>query len=109
MHWLAWLYFAVTGAANEAGHAYGFWSGFGGTVLFSAIVLSPVWWWHHSCHHSAWCLRWGKYPAADGLFRLCHVHHPDLEGRRPHGELIERLHREHRERTTFRPGSAPPP
>jgi hypothetical protein len=97
-HWLIHAYFALTGANNEAGKAYGFWSGFGGTVLFSAVIVAPAWWWHHTCHHSPWCLRWGKYEAAGGVFRLCAAHHPDLAGQRPHRDLIHRMHAEHKAR-----------
>jgi hypothetical protein len=98
LHWLIHAYFALTGAAYEPGKAYGFWSGFGGTVLFSAVIMSPVWWWHHTCHDSARCLRLGRYPAAGGVFRLCARHHPDFGGEKPRRELIHRMHREHLER-----------
>lgn len=100
LHWLIHAYLVLTGAANEAGRSYGFWSGFGGTVLFSALIISPGWYWQRSCHDSWKCLRWGKYPAAGGLFKLCHHHHPDLQGQRPHRELIHRLHAEHKQART---------
>jgi hypothetical protein len=88
-------WFVVTGSRNETGGWYGFWSGFaGGVRVFEWFVIGALLYWHHTCHHSPWCLRWGKYPAAGGLFRLCHRHHPDLDGKRPHADLILRLHRE---------------
>lgn len=77
---------------------YNFWSGWAGSFFVGTIVYFTLFYWHRTCHHSWKCLRLGKYQAADGLFKLCHLHHPDLEGRRPTGELIARLHREHKER-----------
>jgi hypothetical protein len=100
--WHEWLHhwvFVILGSRNEAGAWYGFWSGFGGSVPDISIIAGAlVWYLNHTCHDHPGCLRWGKYPAAGGLFRLCHVHHPDLQGKRPHRELIHRLHREHAER-----------
>lgn len=83
-----------TGAAAESGPVYGFWSGFGGTLLFSAAVLSPFWYYQHSCHYSMSCLRWGKYAAAGGTFKLCHMHHPDMMGTRPHKNMIHQIHKD---------------
>lgn len=98
---IAWCVFfpsnivgTLTGAPAESKATYGFWSGFGGTLLFSAAVLFPPWYYQHTCHHSYKCLRWGKYQAAGGTFKLCHVHHPDMQGKRPHGDMIHRLHKE---------------
>jgi hypothetical protein len=90
-------FFVITGNRDEAGGYYGFWSGFaGGVRVFEWPVILGVLYWHHTCHDSPRCLRWGKYPAAGGLFKLCRCHHPDLQGQRPHRELIRRLHHEHR-------------
>lgn len=92
-------FFVITGTRDEAGGWYGFWSGFaGGVRVFEWAVIGAMLYWHQTCHASPWCLRWGKYPAAGGLFRLCRHHHPDLLGARPHLELIHRMHREHQER-----------
>jgi hypothetical protein len=83
----------MTGAGNEPGRVYGFWSGFGGSLLFSAAVLFPPWYYQHTCHDHFSCLRWGKHPAAGGTFKLCWRHHPDM-GTRPHRALIHRMHAE---------------
>jgi hypothetical protein len=97
--WIAHAFFWLTGARNESGTAYGLMSGIGGSVPDVMIPVAMAgWWWRGTCHHSWRCLRWGKYPAAGGTFRLCRVHHPDLAGQKPHRELIARLHREHQER-----------
>jgi hypothetical protein len=96
-HWFFWF----TGARNESGTAYGLLSGAGGAipdVMLPAGALA--WWWHHTCHDSPRCLRWGRYPVAGGLFKTCARHHPDLQGQRPRRELIHRMHREHLERTS---------
>ena len=97
--WIAHAFFWLTGARDEAGAAYGLWSGFGGSVPDIMIPTAvAAWWFHHTCHDSPRCLRWGRYPAAGNLFKLCSRHHPELLGRKPHRDLIARLHREHLER-----------
>lgn len=73
---------------------YDFWSGVSGSFLVGLVVFGGTWYLHHTCHESWRCLRWGKYEAAGGTFRLCRHHHPDLRGQRPRRDLIERLHRE---------------
>lgn len=88
-------FFVLVGNRNEAGGYYGFWSGFAGASrVFEYAVIGLLVYWHHTCHHSASCLRLGKYPAAGGLFKLCHKHHPDLGGEKPGNDIIHRLHRE---------------
>lgn len=88
-------FFVILGNRNETGGWYGWWSGnAGGLQLLQWAALGAFLWWHHTCHDSPWCLRWGKYPAAGGVFKLCRHHHPDLQGARPHRELIHRMHRE---------------
>jgi hypothetical protein len=91
-------FFVLIGSRNETGGWYGFHSGLGGAAYISVLPAMALIYWHHTCHASPWCLRWGKYPAAGGLFRLCRDHHPDLMGTRPRLELIHRLHREHQAR-----------
>jgi hypothetical protein len=92
-------FFVVIGNRDEAGGWYGWWSGnAGGLQIFEWAVLGALLYWHHTCHASPWCFRLGRYEAAGGLFKLCAAHHPDLHGRRPHLELIHRMHREHLDR-----------
>ena len=90
--------FVLLGSRAEGAGWYGAWSGFFGAIQPTLAGTAVLIWWHHTCHHSPWCLRWGKYEAAGGIFRLCAVHHPDMQGTRPHRDLIHRLHREHQER-----------
>lgn len=106
LYWVAlwWLFVAsavmcrVTGACAETGHVYGSLSGFGGTLLFSALMLAPPWYFQRTCHQAWWCVRWGAHPAAGGIFKLCRYHHPDIQGKPITAELIRRLHREHKQR-----------
>lgn len=92
-------WFVITGNRDEAGGWYGWWSGqAGGLQVIEWAALGALVYWHHTCHDSPWCLRLGKYPAAAGVFRLCRHHHPDLQGARPHRELIHRMHAEHKAR-----------
>lgn len=90
------------GIVNEAGPYYAFWSGFGsdlaeisilgaiGTAVYQLVKK-------FNCHQPG-CWRIGNHPAAAGQFMLCYRHHPDYRGQRPGAELIERMHREHKER-----------
>lgn len=102
-YWAAvwWLFVAstamcrVTGACQETGHVYGSLSGFSGTVLFSVLMLAPPWYYQHTCHQP-WCVRWGTHEAAGGIFKMCKVHHPDIQGQPITEELIHRLHRQRR-------------
>lgn len=93
-HWLA----VHTGAVNESGPYYGFWSGFGsdlaefsilGAIGTAAYQLFKK----YNCHEPR-CPRVGTHPAAGGQFFLCYHHHPDYMGKRPTHELIQRLHEE---------------
>jgi len=90
------------GIVDESGPYYGFWSGFGsdlaeisilgavGTAVYQLVKK-------FNCHQPG-CWRVGTHPAAGGQFMLCYRHHPDYQGRRPDADLIEKLHREHKER-----------
>jgi hypothetical protein len=73
---------------------YNFWSGIAGSFLVGAVVFGVTFWWRGTCHSSWRCLRHGRYAAAGGMYKLCHRHHPDLRGVKPHRELIHRLHAE---------------
>ena len=89
-------FFVLLGSRNESGGWYGFHSGFGGAYYISVFPLAALFYWHHSCQHSPWCLRYGKYEVAGGLGKKCHRHHPDLKDhpRENHGALLDRLHEE---------------
>jgi hypothetical protein len=94
-HWLG----VHTGAVNESGPYYGFWSGFGsdiaefgilgaiGTAIYQLVKK-------YNCHEPG-CWRVGTHPAAGGQFLLCYRHHPDFHGLKPSHDLILRMHREH--------------
>jgi hypothetical protein len=97
----SWLQFHF-GIVNEPGHYYAFWSGFGSDIAeFSILgaVATAIYQLvkKYNCHEPG-CWRIGNHPAAGGQFNLCYRHHPDFQGKKPTHEVIERLHREHRER-----------
>ncbi len=99
MRFLVHFFGCDYGAAYGHFVIYDFWSGIAGSSFVGLVVFGGTWYLHHTCHSSLRCLRWGRYEAAGGMFKLCRHHHPDLCGQRPHRELIERLHREHQART----------
>jgi hypothetical protein len=97
-HWLG----IHTGATNESGTYYGFWSGFGSDLeefgilgAVGAAIYQLVR--KYNCHEPG-CWRVGQHSAADGQFQVCYRHHPDYHGQKPTREMIQRLHREHLER-----------
>lgn len=97
-HWIVHVMGVDLGVRYGKWVWYNFWSGIAGSFLVGMVVYLLTFYWHHTCHGSRWCFRWGKFPAAGGVFRLCYRHHPDLNGERPHLQLIHRLHREHQNR-----------
>jgi hypothetical protein len=87
-------FFVIIGNRNLGGGWEGLWSGFFGAVQPSLLATGILLWYQHTCHHSPWCLRWGKYAVAGGIGRKCHRHHPDLKDhpREHHGAVLDRLH-----------------
>ena len=97
-HWLG----VHTGTVNVSGAYYGFWSGFGSDIAEFGIIGAIATAVYQivkkfNCHQPG-CWRVGNHEAAGGQFFLCWHHHPDYQGKKPTGELIARLHREHIER-----------
>jgi hypothetical protein len=90
-------FFVLLGSRNESGGWYGFHSGVGGSLYLSLVPAAFLVWYHRTCHASPLCLRWGKYEAAGGVFRLCRRHHPDMEGQRPHQDMVREMHEAWRE------------
>ena len=97
-HWLA----VHTGTVNESGPYYGFWSGFGSDIaefgIIGAIATAVYQLVKKFNCHQPGCWRVGNHEAAGGQFFLCWRHHPDYQGKKPTGDVIARLHREHIER-----------
>jgi len=96
---MIWWHWLVHQAGVDQGAPYGswvplnFWSGIAGSFLVNLATFALVFYAHHTCHDSWRCWRWGKYPAAGGIFRTCWKHHPDSDGgRRPSRDLIHQLH-----------------
>lgn len=73
-HWLA----VHLGLTNASGGWYLAWSGFVSDIEeVSLIGAALAVWKAHTCHVDG-CWRIGRHPAADGQYRLCRVHHPDV-------------------------------
>ena len=97
-HWLG----VHTGATNESGPYYGFWSGFGSDIAEFGIlgaIATAIYQLvkKYNCHEPG-CWRVGTHPAAGGQFLLCYRHHPDFHGTKPTHDLIVRMHQEHEQR-----------
>lgn len=93
-HYVIWERLVwFTGARDEAGPAYGFWSGFGGSWLPGYLGLGLLFYWHHQCNRHG-CWNWGRYTTASGI-RVCRRDHPDLKDHpKLTAEVIHRLHHE---------------
>lgn len=76
MTWLVHLYLAVTGAGNEAGKAYGFWSGFGGSIPDFLILGGLITFLRQRNCEVHRCWRLGRHQTAAN-HRVCRRHHPD--------------------------------
>ena len=92
MHLLLHWWYTISGANNEGGPVYGSWSGFLGSIQPTLLGSAVLIYWHHTCHESPLCLRWGKHPDASGIFRYCRVHHPELAGQKLTREFRHGLH-----------------
>lgn len=107
--WLAAWHWAVHVTGCDYGLPYGrfgfynFWSGVAGSFLVSLVAVFFLFYVHHTCHYSRWCLRWGAHELAGGQARVCARHHPDLGGKRPRGAALHQMHRDWLERTRRQP------
>lgn len=90
LQWL-WNWFEhITGANNEAGPWYGFWSGFGGSFLAPNMAIFGTAFLvlrHHNCHvKGCWRIRTHPVFAPDGRqtpYQACRKHHPHLDDNEP--------------------------
>jgi hypothetical protein len=91
-HW----FLRYTGADEESGSWYGFWSGFGGSIPDFLIIGSIITIYrHHNCHVNG-CLRLGK-PVEGTPYLACPIHHPAHHGekRSVSQEVIQLAHKAH--------------
>ena len=97
-HWIVHTLGVDYGVSYGKWIWYNFWSGVAGSFIVGMMTYLGLFYFHHTCHASASCWRLGKYPVAGGMFKVCHKHHPDMNGKKPHVELIRKLHEEHKRR-----------
>jgi hypothetical protein len=79
--WIAHYFFVITGARNESGWVYGFWSGFGGSIP-DVLILTAIagFLWHRNCHiHRCW--RIGRHHVEGTPYVTCRRHHPSMPAR----------------------------
>jgi hypothetical protein len=86
---------------------YQFWSGIGSDISEITLVGIALAAFRRINCHSPWCWRIGHHPTADGHFKLCRRHHPDLADKPLSLEEIHRRHRNAKKRPTARKPSAP--
>jgi hypothetical protein len=92
-HWLVHVTGCDYGLPYGHFSPYDFWSGVAGSFLVGVLTWFLLWYAHHTCRWSVWCLRYGHYPDSRGV-RWCARHHPDHKGQKVTGELLHRLHHE---------------
>jgi len=84
-------YLGTDGAGSGgSGFWYLLWSGSLGILILVPSALLVLW--HHTCHVPT-CIRPGKHPTADGTYKLCRRHHPDVPNRLSHQAIVA-AHRE---------------
>ncbi len=89
-------FFGISGT----GPRYAFWSGTGSDIGEVTIIGGAYMFYRkHNCSKggakvlgSKGCWRIGKHPTADGLYALCHRHHPDVP---TGGASLEHIHAAH--------------
>ena len=106
LRWLIHFSGVDYGARYGVWVPYNFWSGIAGSfiasIIGSGLTFFFMFYVHHVCTYSRWCIRWGHTPMAGGLGRVCHHHHPDrppgtrgrLRGEALHGEHFAWLARQ---------------
>lgn len=103
-HWIVHIMGVDYGVSFGVWIWYNMWSGIGGsflaTILGVWIGMALVWWRAFSCHRAWWCFRHGRYEMAGGTYKMCHKHHPDMDGKKPTWEDKLRHHQEWKEAAT---------
>jgi hypothetical protein len=75
-----------------SGPGYQFWSGAGSDLSELTLLGLLIGGWRAVNCHVPHCLRLGRHPTADGHYKLCRKHHPDLPDSRPSLEQIHAAH-----------------
>lgn len=85
---MIWHWFLhITGANNEQGTWYGFWSGFGSDIGEVTIIGGLVAMYRkHTCHQPR-CWRLGHHPVAGTPYMACRRHHPALPDKAQPGDI----------------------
>ena len=73
-----WFWYSFSGAGNEAGSGYGWWSGPGADLEEVGLAVVVVTTFRHiNCHvQGCWRLAFHRYEMDGTEYRLCHKHHP---------------------------------
>lgn len=92
-HWL--IYFIGVRPRTPAG-AYNFWSGFGSDIGEVAIIGGLIQIARHANCHVQGCWRFGHHQVAGGQYKVCKVHHPDIDHtEKVTAETVEAAHVAH--------------
>lgn len=93
-YWVAnWFWHPLGYCTGPNCKGYQFWSGIVGDIGEVTLIGSAVLLFRHVNCHAPWCWRRGVHPTADGMFKLCRKHHPDL----PNKKLtLQEIHARHK-------------
>lgn len=95
--WALWYHGMahLIGIDSQSTQFYAFYSGFGTWILaaagYTGIIITLV---HHLNCHVDGCLRVGKFPVADGQYKVCGKHHREVTGH-PKKLTVDFLHHLH--------------
>lgn len=98
---MIWQWFLhYTGANNESGAWYGFWSGFGSDVGEITLVGALVGVYRKNACHELRCWRLGHHPVQGTPYKACRRHHPGLPDKPRRGEIARAWHAARKQRVT---------
>jgi hypothetical protein len=93
------LAFAIGIRPAPAGtpYTYQLWSGFVPAMAIGSVFTGLIGALRHKNCHVTRCWRMGRFPLADGHYKVCHVHHHDenVKGKKVTAEYLHSLHRAH--------------
>lgn len=100
MHWITILLHWAGVEPRTPSTTYNFWSGIGSDIGEATLIGAIVAMARHKACHVRGCWRLGKHPVADGLYKVCAKHHPDVADVVT-VDTVARAHHAHRARAAL--------